>query len=418
MAEVFDCVVIGGGAAGLMCAATAGQRGRRVLVLEHSNKVGRKILMSGGGRCNFTNYEVEPRHYRSDNPRFCISALRRYTPERFLQLVHKHQVPYHEKTLGQLFCDRKSKDILNLLLAECDQGQVQIRTSSPARHVQSIAHSQASQADAAKQPLGAGGAEPRFRLMLDSGAVLCHSLVVATGGLSIPSMGATGFGYELAEQFGLAVTTREAALVPFTLKGRWLRLAQELAGVSLPVRVSCQGQSFVEAMLFTHRGLSGPAILQVSNYWHPGEPVEVDFLPENSVRTLLDEWRRSGAKAGLKALFSRHLPSRLVAAWLEVHPELRTLVDKPVAQYRSSELEALAHAFHHWRCVPSGTEGYRTAEVTRGGIDTREVSSKTFEALAVPGLYFVGEVLDVTGWLGGYNFQWAWASGYCAGQHV
>lgn len=418
MAEFFDCVVIGGGAAGLMCAATAGQRGRRVLVLEHSNKVGKKILMSGGGRCNFTNYEVEPRHYRSENARFCISALRRYTPERFLQLVHKHQVPYHEKTLGQLFCDRKSKDILNLLLAECEQGQVQIRTSSPVRQVQRITRPRASRAEAEAQSPGPNEAEARFQLTLDSGPVLCHSLVVATGGLSIPTMGATGFGYELAEQFGLGVTTREAALVPFTLKGRWLRLAQELAGVALPVRVSCQGQSFVEAMLFTHRGLSGPAILQISNYWRAGEPIEVDLLPEKSVRELLDEWRAGGAKAGLKTLLSRHLPSRLVAAWLQVHPELYPLVDKPVSQYRTSELEALAHAFEQWRCVPSGTEGYRTAEVTRGGVDTKEVSSKTFEAVSVPGLYFVGEVLDVTGWLGGYNFQWAWASGYCAGQYV
>lgn len=395
-----------------MCAATAGQRGRRVLVLEHSNKVGKKILMSGGGRCNFTNYEVEPRHYLSGNPRFCISALRRYTPERFLELVHKHQVPYHEKTLGQLFCDRKSKDILDLLLAECEQGQVQIRTSTPVRQVQRLAPPQGGQA-------GEGlGVDARFRLSLDSGAVLCHSLVVATGGLSIPTMGATGFGYELAKQFGLAVTQRDAALVPFTLKGQWLSLAQELAGVSLPVRVSCQGQSFVEAMLFTHRGLSGPAMLQISNYWRPGEPIEVDLLPENSLHQLLEQWRRGGAKAGLKTLLARHLPSRLVGAWLEVHPELRALVDKPVAQYRSSELEALVHAFQRWRCVPSGTEGYRTAEVTRGGVDTKEVSSKTFEAISVPGLYFVGEVLDITGWLGGYNFQWAWASGYCAGECV
>lgn len=414
MAEVFDCIVIGGGAAGLMCAATAGQRGRRVLVLEHSNKVGKKILMSGGGRCNFTNYEVEPRHYRSENSHFCISALRRYPPERFLQLVHKHQVPYHEKTLGQLFCDRKSKDILDLLLAECEQGQVQIRTSSPVRRVtrwpgfQTQAPGSSLEAD----PV------PRFQLTLGSGTVLCHSLVVATGGLSIPTMGATGFGYELAEQFGLAVTAREAALVPFTLKGRWLGLAQQLAGVSLPVHVTCGGQSFVEAMLFTHRGLSGPAMLQISNYWAPGAPIEIDLLPGDSVRDLVEQWRHSGAKASLKTLLARHLPSRLVAAWLEAHPQLRALVDKPVAQYRNDELEPLVQAFHHWRCVPSGTEGYRTAEVTRGGIDTKGVSSKTFEALSVPGLYFIGEVLDVTGWLGGYNFQWAWASGYCAGQYV
>ncbi|WP_373568239.1 NAD(P)/FAD-dependent oxidoreductase [Marinimicrobium sp. ABcell2] len=400
--EKFDCVVIGGGAAGLMCAATAGQRGRRVLVLEHTKKVGKKILMSGGGRCNFTNYEVEPRHYRSENAHFCISALRRFTPDDFLELVHKYQLPYHEKTLGQLFCDHKSRDILNLLLAECELGQVEIRTNSPVHKV---------------EPLPAG-VQARFRLTLDAGLVDCESLVVATGGLSIPTMGATGFGYDLAKQFALKVTPRQAALVPFTLKGRWLRVAQELAGVSAPVRVSCQGQSFVEAMLFTHKGLSGPAMLQISNYWSPGEAIEVDFLPGESLRYLLDEWRSSGAKAGLKTLLSRYLPGRFVAAWLDAHPELSALADKPVAQYRNTELDALVLCFQHWRCVPNGTEGYRTAEVTRGGVNTDGVSSKTFEAKSVPGLYFVGEVLDVTGWLGGYNFQWAWASGYCAGQYV
>lgn len=398
----FDCVVIGGGAAGLMCAGVAGQRGLKVLVLEHANKVGKKILMSGGGRCNFTNYVVEPRHYLSANPHFCISALRRYTPADFIELVQRYGLEYHEKSQGQLFCDHKAKDILNILLAECEAGGVEIQTRCEVVSVEPVKDS----------------ADWRFQLATSEGGVRCKSLVVATGGLSIPTMGATGFGYELGRQFGLKSTKREASLVPFVLKGKWLSVAQDLAGVSLPVRVSCAGQSFAEPLLFTHKGLSGPAVLQISNYWNPGDAIEVDFLPGESLAELLDGWRKSGEKAALKNLLARYLPSRFVGSWLAAHSELYSLTEKPLAQFRNADIEALAQAFQHWRAVPPGTEGYRTAEVTRGGIDCDQVSSKTFEAKAMPGLFFIGEVLDVTGWLGGYNFQWAWASGYCAGQYV
>ncbi len=398
----FDCVVIGGGAAGLMCAGVAGQRGLKVLVLEHANKVGKKILMSGGGRCNFTNYVVEPRHYLSTNPHFCISALRRYTPANFLELVQRYNLEYHEKSQGQLFCDHKAKDVLNILLAECDAGGVQIQTRCEVESVEALTESD----------------NWRFQLATSEGGVRCKSLVVATGGLSIPTMGATSFGYQLGQQFGPKSTKRQASLVPFTFKGKWLTVTQELAGVSLPVRVTCGAQSFAEPMLFTHKGLSGPAILQISNYWKPGDTIEIDFLPGESLADLLEGWRKKGEKGNLKNLLARHLPARFVGSWLAAHPELLPLTEKPLAQFRNADIEALVQVFQHWRTVPPGTEGYRTAEVTLGGIDCDQVSSKTFEAKAVPGLFFIGEVLDVTGWLGGYNFQWAWASGYCAGQYV
>ncbi|MHA7880010.1 MAG: BaiN/RdsA family NAD(P)/FAD-dependent oxidoreductase [Saccharospirillum sp.] len=393
-----DVVIIGAGAAGLMCAATAGQRGRSVLVLDHANKPGKKILMSGGGRCNFTNTLVEPANFLSENPHFCKSALSRYTQYDFIALVERHSLAYHEKTLGQLFCDHKSRDILNILLAECADAGAEIETDCEVVSV-------------VQTPQGAG-----FELVTGNGRVLCQSLVVATGGLSIPTMGATGFGYDLAKQFGLRVTPRQAALVPFTLKGDLLALAQSLAGVSLPVSAGCQGQTFNEALLFTHKGLSGPAMLQVSNYWHPGEAIEVNFLPGQSLAERLGQWRDEGAKASLKTLLGRLMPARFVQTWLQ--PWLPGLADKTAAELRRAERDALVEAFQQWRCTPAGTEGYRTAEVTRGGVQTDDVSSKTFEATSVPGLYFIGEVLDVTGWLGGYNFQWAWASGWCAGQVV
>ncbi|KGK41729.1 membrane protein [Nitrincola sp. A-D6] len=408
----FDCVIIGAGAAGLMCAATAGQRGRRVLVVDHANKVGKKILMSGGGRCNFTNQWVEPANFLSANPHFCISALKRFSQYDFLSLVDKHQLAYHEKTLGQLFCDNRAKDILNILLAECEAGGVTIETRCAVQQITQLSsidtatHTQQTEPDTA-----------RFELQTALGPVRCESLVVATGGPSIPTLGASGFGYDLARQFGLQVTDLQASLVPFTFKGERLALAQSLAGVALPVSISCNNQTFKEALLFTHKGLSGPAVLQISNYWHPGEAVQINFLPDHDLQACLREWQQAGEKAELKTLLSRLLPKRVVLAWL-AFPELQALVDKPVAQLSHADIAALASVFQCWSCIPAGTEGYKTAEVTRGGVCTDQISSKTFETKSVAGLYFIGEVLDVTGWLGGFNFQWAWSSGWCAGQYV
>lgn len=399
----FDCVIIGGGASGLMCAATAGKRGRTVAVLDHSDKVGKKILMSGGGHCNFTNCNIEPGHYLSANPHFCISALRRYTQYDFLTLVQKYHLEYEERNPGQLFSKNKATGILNMLLAECDAAGIEIITQCS---IEGIAQTPAAQ-------------DARFQLATSQGgAVACRSLVIATGGLSIPTAGATGFGYDTAKQFGLRVTPRYAALVPFTLKGELLALAQSLAGVSMPVTVACREQSFAEALLFTHKGLSGPAILQISNYWYPGDLIEIDFLPGERLSSLLNRWQKEGSKRKLKSLLARHLPKRFVGVWLAAHEPANLLQNKPVAQYSKADIELLADYFHCWQCVPAGTEGYATAEVTRGGVNTDDVSSKTFEAKKAPGLFFIGEVLDVTGWLGGYNLQWAWASGYCAAQYV
>ena len=408
----FDCVVIGAGAAGLMCAATAGQRGRRVLVVDHANKVGKKILMSGGGRCNFTNQWVEPANFLSANPHFCISALKRFSQYDFLSLVDKYQLAYHEKTLGQLFCDNRAKDILNILLAECEAGEVTIETRCEVQHI-----SQLNPTNSLAELEDTETNTARFELQTALGPVRCQSLVVATGGPSIPTLGATGFGYDLARQFGLRVTDLQASLVPFTLKGERLALAQSLAGVALPVSISCGNQTFKEALLFTHKGLSGPAVLQISNYWHPGEAVQINFLPEQDLSALVREWQQAGEKAELKTLLSRLLPKRFVLAWL-AFPELQSLVIKPVAQLSHTDIATLVSVFQSWSCVPAGTEGYKTAEVTRGGVCTDQISSKTFETKSVAGLYFIGEVLDVTGWLGGFNFQWAWSSGWCAGQYV
>lgn len=411
--QYVDCVVIGGGAAGLMCAASAGKRGKSVWVLDHANKVGKKILMSGGGRCNFTNYFIEPENFLSANPHFCISALRRYTQYDFLALVQKYQLAYHEKTLGQLFCDNKAKDILHILLEECYAANVVIHTQC---EIQNVSLKEAEKNNA----LDASAA--RFILDTSIGKVACHSLVMATGGLSIPTMGATGFGYDVAKQFGLRVKPRYASLVPFTFKNTTdhslLSTMQSLAGVALPVSVSCNDQSFSEALLFTHKGLSGPAILQISNYWNVGDKLSINFLPGESLEDILLSCQQENNKAELKNILSRYLPKRFVMAWLTSNDELQALSQKAVAQYSKVDIQALVNAFHYWESVPAGTEGYKTAEVTKGGVDTDDVSSKTFEAKNTPGLFFVGEVLDVTGWLGGYNFQWAWASGYCAAQYV
>jgi hypothetical protein len=390
-----EVLIIGAGAAGLMCAATAAARGRRVLVLDHANKAGKKILMSGGGRCNFTNMYCEPGNFLSQNPHFCKSALARFTQWDFIGLVAKHGVPYHEKKLGQLFCDNKSSDILELLLAECSDAGAEIRLNTA---VHAIARTE-------------GG----FLLQTDLGEVTCQSLVIACGGLSIPTLGATGFGYQVARQFGHEVLPTRAGLVPFTLTDPQLKtLCTELSGTSVEdCLVSCNGQSFKENILFTHRGLSGPAILQISSYWQPGDTLHIDLLPHIDLPEWLATQQRERGNSELKTLlaelFTKKMAALLVDSWF---------ANKPLKQYTPGELKAIAERLSDWQLVPAGTEGYRTAEVTLGGVDTREVSSKTLESLKVPGLYFIGEVLDVTGHLGGFNFQWAWASGYAAAQYV
>lgn len=388
-------IIIGAGAAGLMCAMSAAARGRRVLLLDHANKAGKKILMSGGGRCNFTNLYCEPANFLSHNPHFCKSALARFTQWDFIALVAKHGVPYHEKKLGQLFCDHKSSDILGLLLEECELAGVDLRLNTS---VSEISHHE-------------GG----YRLETSQGPAQCESLVIATGGLSIPTLGATGFGYQVARQFGHTVLPTRAGLVPFTVTDPQLKaLCEALSGTSVEdCRVSCNGQSFVENILFTHRGLSGPAILQISSYWQPGDVVSIDLLPALDLPTWLAEQQRERPNSELKTLlaelFTKKMAGLLAEQWF---------TSKPMKQYSPGELKAIAERLGNWQLVPAGTEGYRTAEVTLGGVDTREVSSKTLESLKSPGLYFVGEVLDVSGHLGGFNFQWAWASGYAAAQYV
>lgn len=388
-------IIIGAGAAGLMCAMSTAARGRRVLLLDHANKAGKKILMSGGGRCNFTNLYCEPANFLSHNPHFCKSALARFTQWDFIALVAKHGVPYHEKKLGQLFCDHKSSDILGLLLEECEQAGVDLRLNTS---VSAISRHE-------------GG----YRLETSQGPAQCESLVIATGGLSIPTLGATGFGYQVARQFGHTVLPTRAGLVPFTVTDPQLKaLCEALSGTSVEdCRVSCNGQSFVENILFTHRGLSGPAILQISSYWQPGDVVSIDLLPALDLPTWLAEQQRERPNSELKTLlaelFTKKMAGLLAEQWF---------TSKPMKQYSPGELKAIAERLGNWQLVPAGTEGYRTAEVTLGGVDTREVSSKTLESLKSPGLYFVGEVLDVSGHLGGFNFQWAWASGYAAAQYV
>ncbi|MCC5791522.1 MAG: NAD(P)/FAD-dependent oxidoreductase [Legionellaceae bacterium] len=389
----YDVVIIGAGAAGLMCAIEAGKRGRSVLVLDKANKVGKKILMSGGGRCNFTNYEVSPDKYLSHNPHFCKSALSRYTPWDFIALVEKHQIPYYEKTLGQLFCCHKASDIVQMLLAECEAAGVTIRLNQAIQSVHAM-------------PRG-------FKLALPNSSCYGDALVVACGGLSIPSMGASPFGYQLAEQFGLPVYPTRAGLVPFTLHAPDKARFSDLSGVAVDCEVSCRQQSFREAMLFTHRGLSGPAMLQISSYWQPGEELTIRLLPDLDLPALLQQQQAEQAEQQVKTLLSRYFPKRLLAVFLAAD-----VLEKPLKRLSSTEQIMLAATLQHWHIKPNNTEGYRTAEVTLGGVDCNAVSSQTFECHRQPGLYFIGEVLDVTGWLGGYNFQWAWASGWAAGQVV
>jgi len=393
----YDVIVIGGGAAGLFCALTAGQRGRSVLVLDSSNKVGKKILMSGGGGCNFTNLDITPENYLSNNPHFCISALNRYNQWQFIDLVEHHQIPYHEKSHGELFCDNSSKDILKMLLDECAVAQVIIRTKAIVSQI---------------QPIEEGG----FSLLVAGQTIHCQSLVVASGGLSIPTLGASGFGYDIAEQFGLNLLPRSAGLVPFTFSD-WVKdISETNSGLSLDVQMSVNGMSFRENLLFTHRGISGPAALQLSSYWKPGQFISINLLPDHDAQTLLLGYKQSHPKSLLRnligPLLSKGFTQSLQARYWPQYAET------PIAEIANTVLVSLANHLSNWQLKPSGTEGYRTAEVTLCGVDTDHISSKTMECKSQSGLYFVGEVLDVTGHLGGYNFQWAWASGYAAGCYV
>ncbi|EOC0031316.1 NAD(P)/FAD-dependent oxidoreductase [Cronobacter sakazakii] len=391
--EQFDAIIVGAGAAGLFCAALAGQAGRRVLVLDNGKKPGRKILMSGGGRCNFTNLYVEPGAYLSANPHFCKSALARYTQWDFIDLVGKHGIAWHEKTLGQLFCDDSAEQIVTMLMAECDKGGVTVRLRS---EVLAIARDDSG-----------------YTLTLNGGTVTTPKLVIASGGLSMPGLGATPFGYKVAEQFGLKVLPTRAGLVPFTLHKPLLEQIQTLSGVSVPAVVTAaNGTVFRESILFTHRGLSGPAILQISSYWQPGEWVTVNLLPDTDAAAFIDEQRAAHPNQSLKNTLAMLLPKRLV----ECLQSLGQIPDVTLKQLNSRQQQELLETLHGWRVQPNGTEGYRTAEVTLGGVDTHELSSRTMEARNVPGLYFIGEVVDVTGWLGGYNFQWAWSSAWACAQ--
>jgi len=391
--EQFDVIIIGAGAAGLFCAAQAGQRGRRVLLLDNGKKPGRKILMSGGGRCNFTNLYTEPAAYLSHNPHFCKSALARYTQWDFIDLVNRHGIAWHEKTLGQLFCDDSAQQIVDLLMAECDRGNVTLRLRS--------------------EVLSVTRDERGYTLQLNGSTVQAEKLVIASGGLSMPGLGASPFGYKIAEQFGLSVFPTRAALVPFTLHKPLLEQLQTLSGVALDTTIDAgDGTRFKEAMLFTHRGLSGPAVLQISSYWQPGEFVTVDLSPATPLAPFLTAQRDAHPNLSLKNSLAKILPKRLV----EVLQALNVVPDVTLKQLNSRQQTELAQTLHAWRIQPNGTEGYRTAEVTLGGVDTTQLSSKTMEARAVPGLYFIGEVADVTGWLGGYNFQWAWSSAWACAQ--
>lgn len=389
----FDVIILGAGAAGLMAAIAAGRRGRSVLVLEQARKPAQKIRISGGGRCNFTNLHCGPQNFLSQNPRFCVSALKRYTQRDFIALVEAHNIAYHEKTLGQLFCDGSSQQIIEMLLGEGGAAGVVLQTGAATTAIE-------------KRDEG-------FRLATGQGDVTCGSLVIATGGPSIPKMGASGFAYDVARQFGLKVVTPRPALVPLTFDPATLEKLKHLTGVAAEAVVACGKARFREALLFTHRGLSGPAILQISSYWSPGQEIAVDLLPGEAAFDLLRAARAEKARQELHNLLAELLPRRLALSLCEAAG-----IDGRLADLSDKKLRRVAGLVNDWRFRPQGTEGFRTAEVTAGGIDTGEVSSKTFEAKKVPGLYFIGECLDVTGHLGGHNFQWAWSSGHAAGQFV
>ena len=421
----YDVIIIGAGASGLYCALTAGRRGRRVLVLDHANKAGKKILMSGGGRCNFTNYFVEPEHFIGANQHFCKSALSRYPSWEFIGMVAAHKIPYHEREHGQLFCDDSAQDILTMLLAECTAAGVQVKLNAQIDSVQAVENDknarfelmtskQLSKKDKQERK------ESANQTKLPQTGYRCESLVVATGGLSIPTMGASGLGYELAQQFGHTLIATDASLVPFTFTDKTGELIRALAGISLPVIASNERISFKLPMLFTHRGLSGPAMLQLSNYWHTGESISINLLPEVDVTDILLARKKSHPRQLIRTVLAENtdnaLPKKLLAA-LQAHL-WDDIKDTELANIKDERLMELGATLNGWQLKPSGTEGYRTAEVTRGGVKTDEVSSKTMQSNMQEGLYFIGEVLDVTGWLGGYNFQWAWASGFVCGEVV
>lgn len=394
----YDVIIIGAGAAGLMCAIEAGKRGRRVLVIDKAKSPGEKIRISGGGRSNFTNLHTSPDNFLSNNPRFCVSALKRFTQHDFIALVKKHEIAYHEKTLGQLFCDRSSQQIISMLLDECRAYNVQIKLDTNVTEI-------------LKE-------EQNFNIIISSPLpegerLTCSSVVIATGGPSIPKMGATGWGYEIAKKFGLKIITPRAGLVPFTLSEGMLTRQKDLPGVAANVTATCNNKTFKEAMLFTHRGLSGPAILQISSYWKEGEIVEINLVPEQDAELLLKTQKASNPKQELHTALAHILPKRLamnIADEFEFKENLADLSNKTIKE--------ISTRIHNWKIIPNGTEGFRTAEVTLGGVNTDELSSQTFESKKVKGLYFIGEVVDVTGHLGGFNFQWAWSSGYAAGQYV
>ena len=389
--ENFDVVVIGAGAAGMMCAIEAGKRGRRVLIVDHAKAAGEKIRISGGGRCNFTNIHAGPNAFLSKNPRFCISALKRYTPSDFIAWIDRHAVAWHEKTLGQLFCDDSARQVVEMLLTEMRDAGVVLRLETS---VQSLEKT-----------------ETGFALIVNGVSVACTAVVIATGGKSIPKMGATGFGYDVARRFGLGIVETRPALVPLTFETGLLERLKPLVGVAVEASVRCGKTTFQEAMLFTHRGLSGPAILQISSYWREGDEIEIDMAPGVDVFAVLRGARTGRARQAVNTVLNEHVPRRLAQLIVEQAGAAGNIADAS-----DKTLRRVADPVNAWRVKPVGSEGYRTAEVTRGGVDTDDLDPRTLAAKSVPGLYFVGEAVDVTGWLGGYNFQWAWASGWCAGQ--
>lgn len=390
-----DVLVLGAGAAGLMCAATAGYNGKSVIVVDMGKKPGRKILISGGGRCNFTNENTSPENYLCQNPHFVKSALSRYTQHDFIELVERHGMPYHHKTLGQLFCDNGAQDIVDILMTECDWAGVQVHLRSEVISVENI--------------------EDSYIVKTTDKSYQCRSLVVASGGLTMPKLGATPIGYKIAEQFGLKLLPTTAALVPFTLHDHDKKKFEGLSGISLPTTVTSEnGVMFRENILFTHRGLSGPAILQISSFWKAGQDITIDLLPGSPIADHIQTWRESNGQKSLKNMLATILPKRFVEAMVEY----KNITDKTINQLSKDEVSYLTQYIHQWQIKPNGTEGYRTAEVTLGGVDTNELSSKTFEAKKAKGLFFIGEVIDVTGWLGGYNFQFAWSSGVACGLSV
>lgn len=402
--EHYDVIILGAGAAGLFCAFTAAQRGRRVLVLEKSNKVGKKILMSGGGRCNFTNLYVDADNFVSANPHFCKSALAGYTQWDFIAMVERHQIEYEERKHGQLFCVRSAKDILAMLLRECELVGVQIEINAELGTIENLSTAE----------------QPRFQLEVlrtsrlgSSSMLCCTSLVVASGALSIPTLGGSGKGYDIAAQFGLRLLPRRAGLAPLMFSDAMKAICNTLSGTSLEVEVSCHGQSFTEQLLFTHRGISGPVILQISNYWQPGDVIDINLLPQLDAGILLRSAKAQRGASRLRSVLQQHLPKSLVAELQMMWwPELG---ERPLAEFGDKQLAALGKQLNQWTLKPSASEGYRTAEVTLGGVDTNELSSKNMQVKRLPGLFFIGEVVDVSGHLGGFNFQWAWSSGHTAG---